>query len=193
MIDEHNTKNQLFPYDVKAYSIPDYLHPMDVWQSNEMLAFEMSKHNGHLMVKESISTSPATDKEWNARLLQAQSIALAKEHGLKAQRNQLQLQLELGAMREALLESRLWYICIAYPLVGFIHNTWHSVGSLEREDSLRKKINKKKNHFFRNFPFSYITQWRLCCPKFVFLLPVVQNEFFPEPPPHRTKRHPLMS
>jgi hypothetical protein len=78
------------------------------WQSNECLADETPRNNFWHAPPLETSMSPQTEKELLARLMQAQSIASAKEQGLKAQRNQLQLQLELGAMREALLESRLW-------------------------------------------------------------------------------------
>jgi hypothetical protein len=42
-----------------------------------------------------------------ALLAQSQYMAAAVESGLKAQRTQLQLQLEMAAQREALLEARL--------------------------------------------------------------------------------------
>lgn len=47
------------------------------------------------------------EREWQLRLLQVQSIAASREQSLKAQRNQLQVQIELAAVREALLEVRL--------------------------------------------------------------------------------------
>jgi hypothetical protein len=44
---------------------------------------------------------------WQSLLAQSQYMAAAVESGLKAQRTQLQLQLEMSAQREALLEARL--------------------------------------------------------------------------------------
>lgn len=56
------------------------------------------------------STSQERDgdeRDWRAVLSQAQCISAAVEKGLKAQRSQLQLQLEMAAQREAMLEARL--------------------------------------------------------------------------------------
>jgi hypothetical protein len=89
------------------HQYPELVNASESWQSNECLADETPRIFRHATPTET-SMSPQTEKDFIARLLQAQSIAAAKEQGLKAQRNQLQLQLELGAMREALLESRLW-------------------------------------------------------------------------------------
>ena len=47
------------------------------------------------------------ERQWQARLLQVQAVAAAREQSLKAQRNQLQLQIDHAAVREALLEARL--------------------------------------------------------------------------------------
>lgn len=47
------------------------------------------------------------ERDWRAVLSQAQCISAAVESGLKAQRSQLQLQLEMAAQREAMLEARL--------------------------------------------------------------------------------------
>jgi hypothetical protein len=47
------------------------------------------------------------DASWQTLLAQSQYMAAAVESGLKAQRTQLQLQLEMSAQREALLEARL--------------------------------------------------------------------------------------
>ncbi len=88
------------------YSEP--VNANDSWQFNSCLAEETPRTIVLHGAPNDTSRTPQTEKEWLARLMQAQSIAAAKEQGLKAQRNQLQLQLELGSMREALLESRLW-------------------------------------------------------------------------------------
>ena len=56
------------------------------------------------------------EREWQMRLLQIQSIAASREQSLKAQRSQLQVQIELAAVREAMLEARLRSIRhIRYP------------------------------------------------------------------------------
>ena len=103
-------KNADFSSDVRAFQRSEPVYPFEWWPLNELPSFEASRNYPRQSSKEvvSITTMPMTEKEWSARLMQAQSVATAKEHGLKSQRNQLQLQLELGSMREALLESRLW-------------------------------------------------------------------------------------
>ncbi len=100
-----------FEGDLEIRVYHQYSEPanaIETWQSNECLADETPKNISRHLTPTETSISPQSEKELIARLMQAQSIAAAKEQGLKAQRNQLQLQLELGAMREALLESRLW-------------------------------------------------------------------------------------
>eukprot|EP00291_Cryptomonas_curvata_P014030 CAMPEP_0172192000 /NCGR_PEP_ID=MMETSP1050-20130122/24056_1 /TAXON_ID=233186 /ORGANISM="Cryptomonas curvata, Strain CCAP979/52" /LENGTH=137 /DNA_ID=CAMNT_0012867197 /DNA_START=52 /DNA_END=462 /DNA_ORIENTATION=+ len=99
-----------FEGDLEIRVYHQYSEPVNAsesWQSNECLADETPRNVLRNATPTETSMSPQTEKELIARLMQAQSIAAAKEQGLKAQRNQLQLQLELGAMREALLESRL--------------------------------------------------------------------------------------